>query len=125
MIMKNSGPENEKRIEKRIRFLWPIWFGYESRPNEEFHRGQVVDLSSKGVGFIVDEHCCPNVGEHVLTRFSYPTSENGSFAMDDYLHWSEVIRVEPMPYGKKRVAFRLHQQLEHDFDKITDSAPGL
>jgi len=113
----------DRRREKRIRFSWPLWFGYEE--NGQFLRGQVVDLSRSGVGFTVPAHECPSVGSHVITRFSYPLEQEDHFTMDKYYHWAEVLRVEESGYGSRRVGMRLHQPLEHDFDESAQREPAF
>jgi len=101
----------ERRREGRISFTWPLWFGYHD--NGQLHQGQVRDLSRAAVSFTVSRHLAPPRGTHVMTRFSFPVqSEN--FEMDNYLHWAEVIRVEPAHGDKVKVAMRLHQPLSCD-----------
>jgi hypothetical protein len=104
--------EQERRRESRIRFSWPLWFGYEERG--EFHRGQVVDLGRSGVAFTVEEGQCPQPGQHVVTRFSFPRNLVDEFEMGSYYHWSEVLRVERQGNGHCRVAMRLHRPLACD-----------
>ena len=113
----------DRRRDKRIRFSWPLWFGYEE--NAPFIRGQVVDLSRSGVGFSVAAHECPAVGSHVLTRFSYPLDQENHFEMDNYYHWAEVLRVDETSYGSRRVGMRLHQPLKHDFADTNESETEL
>ena len=62
--------EQEKRRQPRIRYSWPLWFGYEE--NGELTPAQVVDLSPHGVSFNCDQNRCPQPGHHILTRFSFP-----------------------------------------------------
>ena len=102
----------EKRREDRIRFSWPLWFGYHE--NGQLFRGQVVDLSRSAVSFTVDDEHCPELGQHILTRFSYPHSTNDGFDMGSYFHWSEVIRLGHTHTGKNHVALRFHQPLPSD-----------
>ena len=102
----------ERRRENRIRFSWPLWFGYEE--NGEFFRGQVFDLSRNGVSFIIDDTQCPSVGQHIVTRFSYPKNTTENFHMESYYHWSEVLRVHQETPKRCRVAMRLHRPLAKD-----------
>jgi len=101
--------ERERRHHPRIRYSWPLWFGYEE--NGELFPAQVVDLSRKGVSFKCDPCHCPHPGHHLLTRFSFPCDPADDFEMNSYFHWAEVVRVEDTLYGKRRVAMRLHQNL--------------
>lgn len=103
--------ENDRRSERRVRFFWPLWFGYSDRG--ELFRGQLIDLCPSGVCFAVDENHCPGVGQHVLTRFSYPYNEDENFQLADYANWAEVIRVDNSVPGRRRVAMRLHRRLEN------------
>ncbi len=100
----------EKRTNDRIKFSWPLWFAYEG--NDEVFRGQIQDLNQQHVSFTVDQHVCPHVGQHIMTRFSYPRSEEDQFDMDSYLHWGEVIRVDCVDWNHRRVAMRLHEQVK-------------
>ena len=101
--------EQEKRRQPRIRYSWPLWFGYEE--NGELTPAQVVDLSPHGVSFKCDQNRCPQPGHHILTRFSFPCEAAEDAAMDSYSHWAEVVRVEEPLFGKRRIAVRLHQHL--------------
>jgi PilZ domain-containing protein len=114
---------SDRRRDSRIRFSWPLFFGYED--NGQFTRGQVVDLSRSGVGFTVAADECPSVGSHVLTRFSYPLEEEDHFEMNTYYHWAEVIRVEDVHYGSCRVGMRLHESLKHDFRDAAQMEPAF
>ncbi len=100
--------EQDRRNSERVRFSWPIWFGYD--PSGELHRGKVVDLSDQGVCFSLPKNDCPQVGNHVLTRFSYPVLEKDEFQMGSYYQWSQVIRIDTEG-DKCKVALRLHESL--------------
>jgi len=102
----------ERRGQERIRFSWPFWFGYDD--NGQLFRGQSIDLSKSHVSFRVEQSQCPCVGQHILTRFSFPQSVSNKFEIDSYYHWSEVIRVEPDVGNCSRIALRLHQPIEYD-----------
>lgn len=103
--------EQDRRNEGRVNFSWPLWFGYEE--NGQLFKGQVIDLSRSAVSFRWHEHP-PQVGDHVVTRFSYPRQSGDTFDMDSYWHWSEVTRVDDRTAGGRRVVLRLHRQLEDD-----------
>jgi hypothetical protein len=102
----------ERRRENRVRFSWPLWFGYQD--NGEFFRGQIVDLSRSAVSFTIPERHCPPAGQHVLIRFSYPRHPGDEFDMDSYYFWAEVLRSYDLLPGNKRVVLRLHRPLELD-----------
>ncbi|MBN1844689.1 MAG: PilZ domain-containing protein [Sedimentisphaerales bacterium] len=114
---------SDRRRERRIRFSWPLWFGYD--PNGQLLQGKVADLSRSGVAFLTAHDQAPAPGSHVLTRFSYPLERDTRFAMGSYLHWAEVLRCDEAAYGQRRVAMRLHQPLPGEFapvDRTPDKA---
>ncbi|KPK75923.1 MAG: hypothetical protein AMJ79_09090 [Phycisphaerae bacterium SM23_30] len=103
---------HERRREKRIRFSWPLWFGFEQYG--QLHQGKIADLSRSGVSFFIREDQSPRVGQHVLTRFTYPCDTSDRFEIESYYHWSEVIRVDDHKVGQCRVAMRLHERLPQE-----------
>ena len=104
--------QKERRSHKRERLSWPLWFGHGEF--EELSQGQLVNLSRNGVSFTVNSDLSPAVGQHLFTRFSYPDGPGGSFEMNRYYHWSEVLRVENTGPGRNRIAMRLHELLPRD-----------
>ena len=102
----------ERRREPRIKFHWPLWFGYNE--DDEMFRGQVVNVSRSGVSFSIENHLCPSVGCHLLTRFSYPHNLESEFLLDTYFFWAEVIRIDPTSIGTCRVALRLHRSVNYE-----------
>jgi hypothetical protein len=115
MSIDNS---QERRSKKRIRFSWPLWFGYDD--NGDLFRGQVVDLSQEAISFSVNDSYVPSLGDHVFTRFSYPLDDEQDFNVGHYMHWSEIIRVEHTPTGATRIAMRLHEPLGQEFLSSVD-----
>ena len=101
----------ERRTEKRIRLMWPLWFGYQE--HGQLMRAQSVDLSRMGVSFTVDHECCPRVGDHVRTRFSFPLEAVDSFEMESYCDWGEVVRVDQVQGHRPRVAMRLQAPVNY------------
>ena len=101
----------DRRSGHRLRFCWPLWFGYEE--NGEFRRAQIADLGRETVAFTIDCNDAPQWGDRVLTRFSYPMQDTLTFAMHHHLNWSEVIRVDHSDHGRCRVALRLDTPLRH------------
>lgn len=106
-----------------MRVSWPLWYGYED--NGQMFRGQMIDLSQNAVSITVNNQPIPSPGDHIFTRFSYPLEHSDEFAMDNYLHWSEVIRVTPTRTGSTRIALRLHEPLRHDPSRPTQEASAL
>ena len=101
--------QDEKRNENRLRVSWPLWFGHEG--TQSLRNGQLIDVSRSAVSFRVSGSDCPQLGQHIATRFSYPCHANRKFQMASYKHWSEVIRVDTNPHGGHRVVLRLHEKL--------------
>ncbi|MBN2376718.1 MAG: PilZ domain-containing protein [Sedimentisphaerales bacterium] len=102
----------ERRRDRRVQLLWPIWFGYAE--DGEFFRGQIVDLSQGGVSFSIERDNCPEVGTHLRANFSFPQDIEEEFDMGSYSHWAEVLRVDKLPGTKQRVAMRLHERLSSE-----------
>ena len=101
--------EIERRSEQRIRFNWPVWFGYEE--NGEFFQGQIVDLNRQGMSFVVDSNRCPQIGSHIIARFSYPLTQDGGFQMGRFFQWAKVIRSDTQAGQSPRVALRLNRPI--------------
>ena len=104
--------DSDRRRQARLRFLWPLWFGYSD--DGEFVQGKAVDLSNQAVSFTVSSERRPDVGDHVLTRFSFPMTTMQEFGIDGYYGWSEVMRVEDQGDQRHRVALRLHEPIESE-----------
>jgi hypothetical protein len=109
------GPVQDRRGENRLYFSWPLWFGYNE--TGEFHRGQVVDLTQEMVSFTASEKQTPDLGSHVLIRFSFPLHNEDQFDLGSYYQWSEVTRVDQVREGRNRVAVRLRQPIENNLAK--------
>ena len=105
----------ERRTEKRIRFMWPLWFGHHDQG--QLTRAQAVDLSRTGVSFTVDHQACPRIGDHIRTRFSFPVEDVDDFEMDSYFDWGEVVRVDHIRGHKPRVALRLHAPVNYSAEE--------
>lgn len=114
--------QHERRNEHRIRVTWPLWFGYEG--TQRLFNAQLIDVSRSAVSFRVQGHDCPEVGQHIATRFSYPCHSSSKFEMESYKHWSEVMRIDTDPYGGRRVVLRLHEQLAQH-PAVANHAPAL
>jgi len=95
----------DRRKQPRVRFFWPVWFGYEE--NSEFYRGQIIDMNNHCISFAVNEEICPDVGHRRLVRFSYPLNTEYSFEMGTYFSWAETIRVDSISEGQRKVAMQL------------------
>jgi hypothetical protein len=102
----------EKRRHRRVRYSWPLFFGYEE--TGQMFRGQVFDVSRSGASFTLNQNDCPPLGHTVLTRFSYPHDATNMFDMDSYFYWATVVRCDDIGYGKRKVSLELHRHLESD-----------
>lgn len=61
----------EKRSEQRLCYDWPIRYAKEL--DQQLHRGQMVDISSRGAAFICHSgESCPELDQNITTRFSVP-----------------------------------------------------
>ena len=102
--------QTERRAVKRMRYFWPLWFGYDH--TGKLNQAKVIDLSEDGVCFSFSgNEDTPEVGHHLLTRFSYPVMENDEFSMGSYYHWSEVVRVDRHEDNHCRIALKLRTPL--------------
>jgi hypothetical protein len=115
---------DDRREQERLRFYWPLWFGYEE--NCEFLRGQIVDLNNQCVRFSLNRENSPQLGDHLLIRFSYPLNTEYSFEMGTYFQWGEVIRIDHGEDFQSRIALRLSLPLPHQlFPLETDHVVSL
>ncbi len=107
----------ERRRENRLRFSWPIWYGFEE--NGEFTQGQIFDLSRHGVSLTVPNNNIPQVGEHIIARFSYPLSQRPDFTMGNYFQWAQVIRIDTNS-GTPKAVLKLNQPLDTQIHQESD-----
>ena len=98
----------DRRREERVRFSWPLFFGYDNLG--QFSKAQVVDLSRSAVSFTTQD-AAPSPGQHVLTRFSFPHAGGDGFDMGSYFDWAEVVRVDHALNNTWRVAAKLRERL--------------
>jgi len=101
----------ERREDPRLRYFWPLWFGYEE--NAEFHRAKIIDLNSHHISFSTNEENTPQLGQSILTRFSYPLHTPYSFDMGTYFSWAETVRIDKSNDSYCKVAVRLSRSLSH------------
>ena len=112
---------NERRIEQRLRYHWPVWFA------EDFGgvlgQGQMVDVSSGGAAFTCNaNNQCPYPGQHITTRFSVPNLEEGDeFDMTNYTRHAHVCRVEHVNDFLRRVAVQFAEPLPFQPGEQADS----
>ena len=101
----------ERRLEKRLRYHWPVWFAEDF--NEVLVQGQMVDVSSAGAAFTCHAHeSCPLPGQQITARFSVPKlGQQGSFDMTNFTRHSQVCRVEKVNSFLQRIAVQFRNPL--------------
>ena len=102
---------NERRIEHRLRYHWPVWFA--ENLGGMLTQGQMVDVSSGGAALTchADENC-PYPGQHITARFSIPRfAEGDCFDMANYTRGGHVCRVDEVNSFLRRVAVQFAEPL--------------
>ena len=102
---------DERRIEQRLRYHWPIWFAEDF--NETLVQGQIVDISSSGAAFTChNDDTCPYDGQEVTARFSIPRfADDDAFDMASFTRVGKVCRVEDSGKFLRRVAIQFADPL--------------
>ena len=103
--------QNERRIEQRLRYYWPIWFAED--PDEMLAQGQMVDVSSRGAAFTCYANDgCPYTGQHITARFSVPHyGPDDSFDMANFTRSAHVCRVDNVNSFLRRIAVQFAEPL--------------
>jgi hypothetical protein len=100
----------ERRIEKRLRYCWPIWFAEDF--SDILSQGQMADVSSKAAAFTCYPDSCPSLGEQITARFSVPRyGPDDSFDMANFTCSGLVTRVDDVNKFLRRVAFQFAEPL--------------
>ena len=102
---------HERRIEKRLRYCWPIW--YAENFDGALSQGQMVDVSSGGAAFTCyADDARPHLGQHITARFSIPQyGPDNSFDMADFVRSGHVCRVESTNGYLYRIAVQFAEPL--------------
>ena len=111
MDEKKSDFSEERRREKRLNYLWPVWFAQEL--DKSITQGQMVDVSSGGAAFTchADEKC-PYPGQEILLKFSLPRYEsNNEYSMTSFSRKGCVKRVDQVDRFIKKVAAQFAEPL--------------
>lgn len=113
--------DNEKRLENRLRYHWPVWFAEDF--NEALSQGQMVDISSGGAAFTYqDKGDCPYLGQHVTARFSVPRfNAEDSFDMASYTRTARICRVDQVNSFMRRIAVQFVEPLPFRPGEQSDS----
>ncbi|MHC4187896.1 MAG: hypothetical protein ACYSRQ_06860 [Planctomycetota bacterium] len=102
---------SERRIERRLRYHWPVWFAEDF--HEVLHQGQMVDVCSSGAAFsYAADESCPFQGQEITTRFSIPSfGPDNTFSMASFTRKGLVCRVDDMNSFVRRVALEFVEPL--------------
>jgi len=100
----------ERRIEKRLRYSWPVWFA--ENYNELLTQGQMIDVSSRGAAFTCYADRCPWPGQHITARFSVPRyDQTDAFDLENFIRDGHICRVEEISPFVRRVAIQFAEPL--------------
>jgi hypothetical protein len=100
----------ERRIEKRLRYCWPIWFAEDF--GDILSQGQMADVSSKAAAFTCYPDSCPYLGQQITARFSVPRyGPDDSFDMANFTRSGLVTRVDDVHKFLRRVAVQFAEPL--------------
>ena len=102
---------NERRLEHRLRYHWPVWFAEDF--NEALLQGQMIDISSTGAAFTCqDDGNYPYLGQEVTARFSVPRfNAEDSFDMASYTRAVRICRVDQVNSFLRRIAVQFVEPL--------------
>jgi len=103
--------DNERRIEKRLRYHWPIWFAEDK--SSELAQGQMLDISSRGAAFTCyNDGSCPYAGQEITARFSVPRfGPDDSFDMANFTRCARICHVDDVNRFSRRVAIQFAEPL--------------
>jgi hypothetical protein len=103
---------NERRREQRLHYRRPMW--YFQSLNKTRHKGQIVDISSNGMGFTcnMSEQNLLAAKQKITTRIDVPIfAEDGSFDMVRFDRTGQIRRVEKLNNTVHRIALEFTQPL--------------
>jgi len=102
---------NERRIEHRLEYYWPIWF--TENFGETLSQGKMLDISSTGAAFssYIDDSC-PYHGQHIIAHFSVPRfGSDESFEMANFTRSGRICRVHEVHKFFRRIALQFAEPL--------------
>ena len=103
---------NERRREQRLHYRRPMW--YFQSLNKTRHKGQIVDVSSNGLGFTcnLSDRNFLAAKQKITTRIDVPLfAEDGSFDMVRFDRTGQIRRVEKLNNTVHRIALEFTQPL--------------
>ncbi len=103
---------NERRKEQRLYYRRTMW--YSQSFNKTLYKGQMVDVSSGGLGFtccVTEENPLVNK-QQITTRLDVPRfSTDGSYEMVRFDRVGRICRVEEVNSSIRRIALQFAQPL--------------
>ncbi len=103
---------NERRSEQRLYYRRPMW--YFQSLNKTRHKGQMVDISSNGMGFTcsMSEQNLLADRQKITTRLDVPLfGKDGSYDMVRFDRTGRIRRVEKVNNSIHRIALEFTQPL--------------
>ncbi len=103
---------NDRRREQRLYYRHPMWY-FQNR-NKARHKGQMVDISSNGMGFTcsMSEQNLLAAKQKITTRLDVPLfGKDGSYDMIRFDRTGHIRRVEKINNSIHRIALEFTQPL--------------
>ena len=103
---------NERRREQRLYYRRPMW--YFQSLNKARHKGQMVDISSNGMGFTcsMSNQNLLAARQKITTRLDVPLfCKDGSYDMVRFDRTGQIRRVEKLNNSIHRIALEFTQPL--------------
>ncbi|MGA2915315.1 MAG: PilZ domain-containing protein [Sedimentisphaerales bacterium] len=107
----DSGDFRERRREERLKLSGGMWFNSEG--DDKAIRGQLVDVSSRGMAFTCfNNGVVPNNGQQITARFSVPFfASEGVIQERKFARTAKVCRIGNASGYLKRVAVQFIEPL--------------
>ena len=107
----NAGDFRERRREERLKLGGNIWFS--SDRDDKTIRGQMVDVSSRGMAFTCyNNGVVPNSGQQITARFSVPFfAPDGVIQERRFARTAKICRIANTSGYLKRVAVQFIEPL--------------
>ena len=103
---------SERRREQRLYYRRPMW--YFQTLNKARHKGQMVDISSNGMGFTcsMSDQNLLAAKQKITTRLDVPLfGKDGSYDMIRFDRTGQIRRVEKLNNSTHRIALEFTQPL--------------
>jgi len=106
---------NERRREQRLYYRRPMW--YFQSLSKARHKGQIVDISSNGMGFTcnISNKNILAAKQKITTRVDVPLfGKDGNYDMIRFDRTGQIRRVEKLNNNMHRIALEFTQPLPFD-----------